>query len=72
MIGNDSVIDDWLVILHGPKAQTGQESNGLILIFSVSNTVPRREAVSLNQKHLGRWWEIGSCVTQAGLNLTIY
>lgn len=51
MIGSDPVIDDWLIILDGLRAQTGQESNGLILIFSVSNTVPRREAGTLNQKN---------------------
>lgn len=51
MIGNDPVIDDWLILLHGLKAQTGQESNGLILTFSVSNTVPRREVGTLNPKH---------------------
>lgn len=55
MIASDPVINDWLIMLHGLKAQTGQESNGLILIFSVSNTVSRRQAGTLNENHLGRW-----------------
>lgn len=33
VIGNDPAIDDWLIILAGLKAHTGQESNGLIFIF---------------------------------------
>lgn len=72
VIGNDPVIDDWLIILHGLKAQTGQESNGLFLIFSVSNTVPRKEAGTLNQKHLGRWGEIGWPPTNRILEMTLH
>lgn len=70
MIGSDPVIDDWLIILDGLRAQTGQESNGLILIFSVSNRVPRREAGTLNQKKKNRGGglgETGPCIIQAVL-----